>query len=323
MTRPDGQRIEVRDRRELPFFQVRLDAVKAIRQCAVGPRRLRAIGFYALLCQLANEQRHTGEHRVVRVSYETLARRGQVSNTTIKVLLVALARAGVVRHERLNDPGCGATVSLLHLPVQEGAWTAVTAAMADHLAARREGGHLLRDLGVIVVLLELCAEQRAERGGLSAEITRNEIATRAGLSVDRIDDRIRALERADVVRVDRHRAPSGGRNLASTSTLFEAPAAHGDQPASAGPRTSTERAAEQYGQGREVVGAGPQNGSDRAANQYWQARGPVPAGPQTGNRRAADEYWPVRNAATPGTGSRPSIARAGEQAVERRRNPSP
>ena len=40
-----SEMVEVRDRRELPFFQVRLGALAAIREAACGPRRLRALGF--------------------------------------------------------------------------------------------------------------------------------------------------------------------------------------------------------------------------------------------------------------------------------------
>ena len=90
-----SETVEVRDRRELPFFQVRLGAVAAIREAVSGPRRLRAIGFYALSCQLANEQRHAGEHRAIRVGYQTLADRGRASKTTVKQMLDALALAGV------------------------------------------------------------------------------------------------------------------------------------------------------------------------------------------------------------------------------------
>ena len=116
-----------------------MTAVRAIRQAASGPRLVRAIGFYALLCQLANEQRHSGEHRVVRVSYETLTQRGQVSKSTVKALLDTLARArrGPVRARqrprarRGREPPAPA--------VHEGAWTAVTVAMAEHLAQRAAG----------------------------------------------------------------------------------------------------------------------------------------------------------------------------------------
>ena len=87
--------VGIRDRRELPFFQVRVHAVQAIRAHTGGPRRLRAIGFYALLCQLANEQRHQGEHRIVRVTYDTLAARGQMSKRSVKQMLDTLERAQV------------------------------------------------------------------------------------------------------------------------------------------------------------------------------------------------------------------------------------
>ncbi len=132
--------ITIRDRRELPFFQVRLRAVQAIRNETTGPRRLRAIGFYALLCQLANEQRHTGEHRVVRATYETLAARGQMSKRTVKLLLDALEQANVVRYERLADRGTGAVISLFHLLILDEPWLALTVAggrPAGHPTTRR------------------------------------------------------------------------------------------------------------------------------------------------------------------------------------------
>ena len=229
-----SEMVEVRDRRELPFFQVRLGAVAAIREAVSGPRRLRALGFYALSCQLANEQRHVGEHRAIRVGYQTLADRGRVSKTTVKQMLDALALAGVARCERVDDPERGATVMIVHLPVQRGAWTAVTVAMVEQVALPRVGGHLLCELGVIVVLLELCASQRAELGGLSARATRGEIAARAGISVDRLDDRIQLLEHAGVLSVERRRRANGGRHLPSAYTIHEAPPTRlGGVPASA------------------------------------------------------------------------------------------
>ncbi len=131
--------------------------------------------------------------------------------------------------------------------------------MADHLAIERDGGHLLRDLGLIVVLLELCGEQRAERGGLSAEATRSKIAARASLTVDRIDDRNHVLERAGVLRVERRRAANGGRTLPSTYTLHEAPPTQSRKPVPAGPQNSTDSAANRHPHGREPVLAGPRN----------------------------------------------------------------
>ncbi len=270
--------VQVRDRRELPFFQVHLAAVRAIRETASGPRLVRAIGFYALLCQIANEQRHSGEHAVAQVSYDTLTRRGQVSRSTVKALLDNLAHAVVTGCERVNDSARGAAVSLLHLLISEGGWTAVTVAMAEHLATERPSGHLLRDLGLVVVLLELCSEQRAEHGGLAAETTRVAIAERAGLTVDRLDDCNQILEHAGLLSIERRRAANGGRHLPSTYTLHEAPTVQGGQRVLAGRQTGTGRAADEYGQGGRRVPAGRQTGTGRAANRYWQGSGRVPAG---------------------------------------------
>ncbi|MGO9902474.1 MAG: hypothetical protein ACLP0J_22940 [Solirubrobacteraceae bacterium] len=119
MNRPGVEIVQLRDRHGLPFFQVHLAAVRTIREAASGPRRVRAIGFYALVCQLANEQRRSGEHRVVRVSYDTLVAHGQAGRSTVKALLDTLACAGVIRCERVNDPARGAAVSLLHLQIHE------------------------------------------------------------------------------------------------------------------------------------------------------------------------------------------------------------
>ncbi|MGO9975800.1 MAG: hypothetical protein ACLP01_23950 [Solirubrobacteraceae bacterium] len=174
----------------------------------------------------------------------------------------------MIRCERVNDPTRGATVSLLHLQIHEGGWTAVTVAMAEHLASDRAGGHLLRDLGLVVVLLELCCEQRAEHGGLSAETTRAAIADRAGLTADRLDHCNQILERAGVVSIERHRAPNGGRHLPSTYTVHEAPqsAIQDGNPGLAGRRNRTGRAANWDWQGGEAGLAGRQNRTGRAAN---------------------------------------------------------
>ncbi len=319
MKRSSQETVEVRDRRELPFFQVHLAAVRAIRQATSGPSLVRAIGFYAVLCQLANEQRHSGEHRVVQVSYDTLTRRSQVGRSTVKTLLDALARAGVVRCERVNDPTRGAAVSLLHLQIHEGAWTAVTVAMAEHLASERAGGHLLRDLGLVVVLLELCCEQRAEHGGLTAQTTRVAIANRAGLTVDRLDHCNQILERACVVSIERRRAPNGGRHLPSTYTVHEAPhpTTQNRIPAPVGRQTGTGRAADQDSQGGIPGLAGRQIGTRRAAKRDSQGGETGLAGRRNGTRRAAKRDWQGGFAATLGPGSPPSNARTRELAVEK------
>ena len=299
VSRPGGESfpVGVRDRRELPFFQVRVHAVRAIRDHAAGPRRLRAIGFYALLCQLANEQRHCGEHRMVRVTYEVLAGRGQMSKRSVKQLLDTLERAQVVRYERLNDRSTGAVVSLLHLLILDEPWIAITVAMAEHLAVPRHSGHLLRDLGQVVVLLEFCAEQRVQHGGLAAEVTRGAIADRTGLAVDRVDDCNRVLENCGLLQIERRRASNGGRYLPSVYTIREAPDA-GDQ-------------------GGMAVPPRRRNGTANPADRYRQGGVSVLAGPQDGTGSAADRYRDDGESATPSTIAPPSNARA-SQAVENR-----
>jgi hypothetical protein len=94
--------------------------------------------------------------------------------------------------------------------------------MADRLAQDRPGGHLLRDLGLVVVLLEFCGQQRDQHGGLRAEVMRGDIAERTGLTVDRVDDCNRVLEHAGVLEINRRRAANGGRNLPSMYTIIEA-----------------------------------------------------------------------------------------------------
>ncbi len=91
--------VTIADRRQLPFFMVYTRAVEAIRYVTAGPRRVRTIGFYGLLCQLANEQRNIGQQRRVRYSYDLLAGRGGVSKGNIAKMLTCLERAGVLRRE--------------------------------------------------------------------------------------------------------------------------------------------------------------------------------------------------------------------------------
>jgi hypothetical protein len=283
--------VTIRDRRELPFFQIRLAANRSIRDEVSGPRRLRTIGFYGLLCQLANEQRHTGEHRRIHFTYDTLAARAGIAKRNVKLMLSLLQQAGVVRYERLADPERGATISILHLLVHDGAWTAITVAMADRLAATRPGGHYLRELGLVIVLLEFCVFQREARHGLSAEISRAEIAQQAGLTTDRVDQCNRLLEAAGVLTITRRRPASGGRNLTSVYTIHEAPAP--------------------ISQGRETEPPGPQTGTDRAAERNWRGRKLELAAPTTGTARAANGNSQSGISALQRDETRPSYARAG------------
>ena len=100
--------VTIADRRVLPFFMVYTRAVEAIREHTAGPRRVRTIGFYGLLCQLANEQRNIGQQRRVRYSYDLLAARGGVSKANIAKMLTCLGEAGVLRRDTQPDPGAAA-----------------------------------------------------------------------------------------------------------------------------------------------------------------------------------------------------------------------
>ena len=298
--------VEIRDRRELPFFLVRLNAVSEIRCNVGGARRLRAVGFYALLCQLANEQRHTGEHRTVRVTYDQLARRGQMSKHSVKTLLDILMGAGVVRYERLADPDRGATISLLHLLIHDGQWTPISVAMADRLALDRPGGYLVRDLGLVVVLLEFCAQQREQHGGLRAEVMRTDIAERTGLTVDRVDDCNRVLEHAGMLEITRRRAANGGRYLASLYTIIEA------------------RPDERHGGVSEL--ATRRDGTGKAENEYRQGGAMVLASRRDGTGKAENEYRQGGISATAGTDTPPSYVRArdvSEETIEKNPTPNP
>ncbi len=295
-------RAVVRDRRELPFFQVRLKAVRAIRHEVSGPRRLRTIGFYALLCQIANEQRHTGEHRRLEFNYDLLALRGGVAKRNVKLMLDFLQRARVVSYERQSDPDRGATVSVLQLLVQDGAWTGITVAMAERLAAKREGGHLLRELGLVIVLLEFCVAQRGQLDRLSAEVSRADIAASAGLNVDRLDQCNQLLQAAGVLTITRRRPPNGGRNLASLYTIHEAPTREIDRGAP---------------QGREMEPAAPQNGTHRSEERNWQGRRTKLAAPTNETARAEDWNSQGGNSPASRTGVRPSDARAGSAVEDR------
>ncbi len=77
-------------------------------------------------------------------------------------MLTCLEHAGVLRRETQPDPERGGSISIAHLHIHEHSFIAVTVPMADRLAAPRDGGHLLRDLGLIIVLLEFCVRQGPE-----------------------------------------------------------------------------------------------------------------------------------------------------------------
>ena len=263
--------VTIADRRELPFFMVYTRAVEAIREHTAGPRRVRTIGFYGLLCQLANEQRNIGQQRRVRYSYDLLAARGGVSKGNIAKMLTCLEQAGVLRRETQPDPERGGSISIAHLLIHEHSFIAVTVPMADRLAAPRDGGHLLRDLGLIVVLLEFCVRQGPEGTWTQAQVTRSQIAEHSGLHVDRVDDCHHILEAAGLLTIERRRPTNGGRNLPSIYTVHEAPLSQGGETElaasgneTAGRRTETARAVKPNWRGARTKLAGRRNRTGRA-----------------------------------------------------------
>ena len=281
--------VTIADRRELPFFMVYTRAVEAIREHTAGPRRVRTIGFYGLLCQLANEQRNIGQQRRVRYSYDLLAARGGVSKGNIAKMLTCLEQAGVLRRETQPDPERGGSISIAHLLIHEHSFIAVTVPMADRLAAPRDGGHLLRDLGLIVVLLEFCARQGPEGTWTQAQVTRSQIAEHSGLHVDRIDDCHHILEAAGLLTIERRRPTNGGRNLPSIYTIHEAPLSQGGETELAASGNETSRAADRNGQGGKTEPAGRPNETGRAAEQNWQggnAATGIPDSPPSSTRAA-------------------------------------
>jgi hypothetical protein len=281
--------VTIADRRELPFFMVYTRAVEAIREHTAGPRRVRTIGFYGLLCQLANEQRNIGQQRRVRYSYDLLAARGGVSKGNIAKMLTCLEQAGVLRRETQPDPERGGSISIAHLLIHEHSFIAVTVPMADRLAAPRDGGHLLRDLGLIVVLLEFCVRQGPEGTWTQAQVTRSQIAEHSGLHVDRVDDCHRILEAAGLLTIERRRPTNGGRNLPSIYTIHEAPLSQGGETELAASGNETSRAADRNGQGGKTELAGRPNETGRAAEQNGQggnAATGLPDSPPSSTRAA-------------------------------------
>lgn len=142
--------VVVRDRRTLPFFIVRLQALQEIRQHISSPKRARALGLYTLLCEMANEQRDIGEQVRVSATYAQITDRGKLTSKTLRTLLAALQAARAARPEVRVDAFQGSLPTLFHLPTQEGPWVGVTVIMAQRLAAQTKVA-TLPALGLLVV----------------------------------------------------------------------------------------------------------------------------------------------------------------------------
>jgi hypothetical protein len=202
------------------------------------------------LCQLANEQHATCEHKRLIATYSDLTRRARISASSLKVILRGLDEAGAARHEVRVDRLRGSLPSIIYLPVQDGPWIGITVDMADQLVAQTEVRPLAA-LGLLVVLLEFCDQQREIHGGLVAETTRAEISRRPGCSSDSLDTWVKALESVAVLKVTRRRA-LGGAHLPNLWELSERADRPIQQTRSAWPHASSALAEPENTPGREL-----------------------------------------------------------------------
>ena len=288
-----GQPIEIRDRRELPFFQVRLRALRQIRSQVDGPRRVRTVGFYALICQIANEQRHTGQHRTVQITYEQLAHRSGAGRSSIRRLLDVLCAARVIDYGLVNDPTRAAPVGVMQLLIHDDPWEAITVAMANEIARPRLGGHVLRDLGLVT---KSCSTSAPSNATTSAGY-----AQRSPAATSRLGPA----------------SPSIGSTIAtassSTAESSESPV-DGVRGAGATSQTSTKstrrRAAESRAENQDP--AGRKTGTGRAEDWDRQGRGRGPAEPHARTARAENEDWQGGHSADVGPAAPPSTTCAGD-----------
>jgi hypothetical protein len=92
-------------------------ALTQIRAAVGGQRRPGTIGFYALLCQLANEQRHWRAKAKLQASYAVLT--AGIGRSTVKQMLDLLAGAGIAAVERSVDAGGSGLGLTVHLAIRE------------------------------------------------------------------------------------------------------------------------------------------------------------------------------------------------------------
>ena len=179
--------LRIRDRRELPFFMVRVDALRAIREHLQGLRRARAIGAYMTLCAEANQQRAGGDQERLYLTQTELAHRLSAGRSSLREHLVALAGVGVVRQRRRYSDDGQPQATEITLLIQSVPFVAMTTASLTRLERKIEPRARLGALGLYGTLLELCNEQRTVHGGASAESSRRRLADRLGVTVRSLD----------------------------------------------------------------------------------------------------------------------------------------
>lgn len=231
-------RVELRDRRRLPFFMVHTEALAAIRGAVGGARRARALGAYGVLCAIANEQREIGEREKLFLRHAELASRLGTNGDTARQYLRAFADADVARVIRRVDELGVPLPNQINLLAREGGFLTPTAATLA--AIRRLGGAWLAALGLYLTMLELCAEQRHDGDGARCETTRRRLGERLGVSTRSIDAYTEALRSAGVLAVEQRTGHAG--NLPNLYELIEpARAAGRDDTAPETPRAASDR----------------------------------------------------------------------------------
>ena len=130
--------------------------------------------------------------------------------------------------------------------------------MADRLAAPRDGGHLLRDLGLIVVLLEFWfGRVRKGRGRRRRRPARKSLSTPVSTSIASTNPT--TSSKRPVGSSSNGDYDNGGRNLPSIYTIHEAPLSQGGETELAASGNETSRAADRNGQGGKTELAGRPN----------------------------------------------------------------
>ena len=216
--------LDIRDRRELPFFMVRVDALRAIREHLHGLRRARAIGAYLTLCAEANLQRAAGDHERLYLTQAELAHRLGAGRSSLREHLAALTAAGVIRPRRRYSEDGQPLPTELTLLTQSAPFVAMTVPALTHLERTIEPRARLGALGLYGTLLELCNEQRTIHGGACAESSRRRLAERLGVTVRSLDTYAAALAHAGLLDITR-RPTGNGSHLPNVWELKEPTAA--------------------------------------------------------------------------------------------------
>ena len=186
-------------------------ALEAIHEHSEGAARGKALGLYVVLSDLANEQRHVGQHRRIEATYNDLIerlrtpkKRGSIGRSSLRELLTVLDDAAVAHYTVQIDPRIGRIPSVIEIPEQRGRHIQVTIKSIRSLAAQPID--LLPALGLIATLLALCDDQ----GAPQAEASRKHITGQLGWRSSRtLDALVTALESAGLLKVTQQRDERG------------------------------------------------------------------------------------------------------------------